>query len=194
MEVLFVLVVLCGGAYWFFRSNVRRGGEIMRANIFLTALEKGHSVVEANGYASRDMSEVPEQFVGLANTRATISYGGLRLAMVGDAYGRGMHPKLPLWERSPILSAYRNAQYDDAGTTNQPEGADGAHSGDDSGFDSYYAIYIAELRRLAGVAPDDIHPAEIMEDDGPRRAHRDGVPALKLAAMNHRHNFGGDLG
>jgi hypothetical protein len=109
MEWLFVPAVLGGGAYWFLRGNVRRGAEIMRAYIFLTALERGHSVVEANGYASRDMSEVPEQFIGLANARATVSYGGIRLAMVGDAYRQGMQPALPFWERSSIRSAYGSA-------------------------------------------------------------------------------------
>jgi hypothetical protein len=106
MEVLFVLIVLGGGAYWFFRGNIRRGAEIMRANVFLTALERGHSVIEANGYASREMSDLPPKFVHLANARASHQYNGMRLAMVGDAYRQGMHSKLPFWERSPIVSAF----------------------------------------------------------------------------------------
>lgn len=196
MEWLFVLAVLGGGAYWFLRGNVRRGAEIMRAYIFLTALERGHSVVEANGYASRDMSEVPEQFIGLANARATVSYGGIRLAMVGDAYRRGMQPKLPFWERSSIMSAYAVAGQTKRVDTAQSNSGhtETTSSSEHADFDSYYAAYIAELKRLAGLEPDELHMAEIMDDEGTRRAYRDGIPPHQLAAMLHQHDFGRQAG
>lgn len=190
MGWLFVLAVLGGGAYWFVRGNVRRGAEIMRANVFLTALEMGHSVIEANGYASREMSELPEQFIGLANARASVGYGGIRLAMVGDAYRRGMHPRLPFWERSSIMSAYGMAGHTQPADEAQPDRAMPASTSSPADFDSYYAAYIAELKRLAGLGPDEFHRAEIMDDEGTRRAYQDAVPPHELAAMIHQHDLG----
>lgn len=67
-------------------------------------------------------------------------------------------------------------------------------TGQQMDFDRYYAAYISELKRLAGIAADELHPAEIMEDDGPRRAYRDGVPPYQLAAMHHENDFGRQAG
>jgi hypothetical protein len=192
MEALFVLAVVGGGAYWFFRGNIRRGAEIMRANVFLMALERGSSVDEANAYAARDMSEAPSQFVGLANAKASVSYGGVRLAMVGDAYRRGMHPKLPFWERSSIMSTYGATGQTQPADIPRPDGTGPvpASASQPADFDSYYASYIAELKRLDGLGPDDLHMAEMMDDEGTKRAYRDGVPPQAFAAMMHQHDFG----
>lgn len=194
MELIVVLLLLGGGAYWFFSGNVRRGAEVMRAHVYLMALQHGRTVDDANAFAAQNMSELPPQIVGLAQAHAKVSYNGLNLAMVADAYRQGMHPKLPFWERASIKAGY-GAGADSSHNEGSPFRADGrpSHipaepSADD--FQTYYDAYIAELKRLAGLGPDELHMAEMMDDEGTKRAYRDGVPPHVLAAMIHKHDFG----
>ena len=193
MEWLFVLAVLGGGAFWFLRGNVRRGAEIMRANIFLGSLRQGKSLVEANGYASTEMGNLPPEFVHGATERAHHEYDGLKLAMVGDAYRQGMHPKLPFWERASIAATYKSWM-ETIGAGRPAFRADGVPSHIPIeypvvDFADYYATYIAELKRLAGIGPDDLHMVEMMDDEGAKLAFRDGVSPQALAAMVHEHEL-----
>jgi hypothetical protein len=270
MEMLFVLALLGGGAYWFFKGNIRRGAEIMRAHLYLTALEHNKTKLEANGLAAHDMSEAPRHFFHMANDRASRDYGGVKLAMVSEAYRLGMQPKLPPWDRASAHAAFEEvaarrkakaaaqharsataqhsaqfpATYDDyyAAFAAELKRLSGPREyelrqvelleeiGDATGdsltrqnfsqgvdpkeyaaavhtvmqrnqaatgltdFDSYYAAYIAELKRLAGLGPDELHMAEIMDDDRTVRAYRDGVSPHQLAAMLHEHDFGRQVG
>lgn len=193
MEWFFVLAVLGGGAYWFWRGNVRRGAEIMRAHIFLGALKHGKSPIEANGYASVDMSDLPPEFVTNSALRAKHEYDGLKLVMVGDAYGQGMHPKLPFWERASISAKYKswmetiNSRPPAFRVDGVPRHIPIEEPVDD--FADYYAAYIAELKRLAGIGPDDLHVVEMMDDDGAKTAFGDGVTPQTLAAMVHEHEL-----
>lgn len=190
MEVLFVLLVLGGGAYWFFRGNIRRGAEIMRAHIFLGALKHGKSVVEANGYASADMGNLSADFAHNATLRANHDYGGLKLAMVGEAYKLGMHPKLPSWERASAHAAFdevANRRRSGAGPH-----ADRATAPFAGTYEDYYASYIAELKRLSGLGTDEFHQAELMEEIGEatgdnltRQNFERGIDPKEYAAAVH---------
>lgn len=192
MEVLFVLAVLGGGAYWFFKGNIRRGAEIMRAHIFLGALKHGKSVVEANGYASADMSNLSPDFVHNATLRANHDYGGIKLAMVSEAYKLGMHPKLPPWDRASAHAAFEEV----ASRRNSevvPQGAKAAAPRAPEPFpgtyDDYYVAYIAELKHLSSLGADEFHQAELMEEIGEatgdnltRRNFENGVDPKEYAA------------
>ena len=190
MEVLFVLAVLGGGAYWFFRGNIRRGAEIMRAHIFLGALKHGKSVVEANGYASADMSNLSPDFAHNATLRANHDYGGVKLAMVSEAYKLGMHPKLPSWDRASAHAAFEEViNRRKSGTGPQEARADTPFPGT---YDEYYASYIAELKRLSNLGPDEFHQAELMEEIGEatgdnltRQNFERGVDPKEYAAAVH---------
>jgi len=190
MEVLFVLALLGGGAYWFFKGNIRRGAEIMRAHIFLGALKHGKSVVEANGYASSDMSNLSPDFAHNATLRADHDYGGVKLAMVSEAYKLGMYPKLPSWERASAHAAFdeiANRRRSQGGA--QPAKASATFP---STYEDYYASYIAELKNLSGLGPDELHQAELMEEIGEatgdnltRQNFEDGVDPKEYAAAVH---------
>lgn len=168
MEVLFVLIVLGGGAYWFFRGNIRRGAEVMRAHIFLSALERNKSVVEANGFASVDVTDAPPGVVHGATARAAHEFGGLKMAMVGAAYSVGLQPKLAAWERASADAVYQNWLKSQSPhlPTSDGEVLDQTRSDRSPDYASYYAAYIGELKRLSGMRPDQHHQAELMEEIG----------------------------
>ncbi len=196
MEVLFVLALIGGGAYWFLRGNVRRGAEIMRAHIFLGSLRHGKSVAEANGYASADMSNLPPEFVHNATLRANHEYGGQKLVMVGGAYRLGMHPNLPIWEQSSINVAFQS--WLDAAPEQRSPSMTNTFDTEPLGenfpadYSSYYEIYMLELKRLSGLAPNQHHHAELMEELGEatgdnltRQNFENGVDPKEYAAAVH---------
>ncbi len=192
MEALFVLLVLGGGAYWFFRGNIRRGAEIMRANVFLTAIRHGKSKLEANGLAAREMSDLPPEYMHMANARASQQYGGVRMAMVADAYRHGMIPRVSAievaliqkanalslsgsptggpWDNSPDFGR-RSPEPNSSSTPTRGSWdtpSDSVHPAQASDFpadyNSYYQAYLFELKRLCGMSSDERHPVELIEE------------------------------
>lgn len=192
MELLFVLIVLGGGAYWFFRGNIRRGGEVMRAHIFLSMLERNKSVVEANGFASVDMTDAPPGVVHGATARADHEFGGLKMAMVGAAYSIGLQPKLSAWERTSADAVFQNWLKSQPQSFASPDVPSQTPSVSFPDYASYYAAYIAELKRLSGMQPDQHHQAELMEEIGEatgdnltRQNFERGVDPKEYAAAVH---------
>lgn len=99
METLLVLIVLGAAVLYFFRGNARRGAETVRASIFLTGLETGSSVAEANTVASLDAENLPASAIRDAIERVRLRYGGKQLPMIAQAYRKGMKPKLAFWNQ-----------------------------------------------------------------------------------------------
>lgn len=195
MEVLIVLALLGGGAYWFFKGNIRRGAEIMRAHLYLLALEHQKTKLEANGLAAHDMSEAPPELFQMATGRAMRDYGGVKLAMVSEAYRLGMHPKLPAWDRASAHAAFEGvAERRKSGANNLGLGEPAPQASNPlpDTYAEYYALYIAELKRLSGLRPHEHHRAELMEEIGEatgdnltRQNFERGVNPKEYAAAVH---------
>ncbi|QEN86751.1 hypothetical protein FZC33_10605 [Labrys sp. KNU-23] len=98
MEIVLLLLV-AGGGYMFFKSNTRRGAESVRSYVFLGGIAAGASVEEANHVASFNTVQAPPNVIQAAIAHCRSAYGGKTLAMISEAYGQGMRPKLPMWEQ-----------------------------------------------------------------------------------------------
>lgn len=140
----------------------------MRAHIFLGALKHGKSVVEANGYASADMSNLPPEFAHNATLRANHDFGGVKLAMVSEAYRLGMHSKLPPWDKASAHAAFEEvAARRKSGGAQHFKAATVQHSAQfPATYDDYYLAFIAELKSLSGPRPDQVRQIELMEEIG----------------------------
>lgn len=99
MEILLVLIVLGAAVFYFLKGNVRRGAETVRASVFLTGLESGSTVAEANLVASMDAEHMPASMIHNAMDHVRLVYGGKQLPMIAEAYRKGMKPKLALWNQ-----------------------------------------------------------------------------------------------
>jgi hypothetical protein len=109
METLLVLLALGAAAWYFFRSNAKRGLEIVRAQVFLSGLHSGNTVSDANYAASFGaMEELPPEVIQSATALAKAEYEGKAFPIIAEAYQRGMKPRLPIWQWIFILGSFRS--------------------------------------------------------------------------------------
>lgn len=90
MEILLLLLALGSGAYFFFKSNTKRGAETVRAYVYLGGLAAGASPAEANRVACLDVVNAPIDVIRGAMAAVKRDYDGKQLSMIGEAYRRGM--------------------------------------------------------------------------------------------------------
>lgn len=206
---LFLLLVLGGGIYLFVKGKARRDMEMMRAHVFLDALERGEPLDEANSYARLVMGfEAPKGIILLSRMRMHDEFDGKWSHMVGSAYGQGMTSKLSGFEREffelkpryagPVtrpetfksrMEMSQGRQLSQRRSTDHGQPSNEAFPSD---YKSYYATYIAELKRLSGMTPDQHHQAELMEEIGEatgdnltRQNFESGIDPKEYAADVH---------
>ena len=76
--------------WWFLKENTRRGYLTIQAYLFLTALENGKSVDEANHAASIRRDEAtPTMFANTMNY-LDANFGGKQMPMIRKARDKGM--------------------------------------------------------------------------------------------------------
>ncbi|MBZ9820292.1 hypothetical protein [Mesorhizobium sp. CA4] len=196
MEILLVLIVLGAAVFYFLKGNARRGAETVRASIFLTGLESGHTVAEANLVASMDAEQMPAAMIHNAMDHVRLFYGGKQLSMIAEAYRKGMKPKLAMWNQVLIDVLHSSVpehgsvkhKTDNSDTHGHRSGVsqeiDEAHKARNQrmGFDEYLRAVVAEAKRLDGKAGTDLHWIELTDDEGTKRAYRDGIDPKWLAA------------
>ncbi|MDX8432851.1 hypothetical protein RFN25_05315 [Mesorhizobium abyssinicae] len=191
MEILLVLIVLGAGVFYFLKGNVRRGAETVRASIFLTGLESGSTVAEANLVASMDAEHMPASMIHNAMDHVRLFYGGKQLPMIAEAYRKGMKPKLAIWNQVLIdmlhsstpkqKSDNRDTHGHRSGVSQEIEEANKMRN-QRMGFDEYLRAVVAEAKRLDGKASTDLHWIELTDDEGTKRAYTDGIEPKWLAA------------
>ena len=89
-KILLTVLVVGICIWWFLKENTRRGFLTIRAYLFLTALENGKTVDEANHAASiRREDATPTMF---ANTMSYLDthHRGKQMPMIRDARAKGM--------------------------------------------------------------------------------------------------------
>ena len=89
-KILLTALVIGICIWWFLKENTRRGQLTIRAYLFLTALENGKSIEEANHAASiRNDEATPTMF---ANTMSYLEahHRGKQMPMIRDARSKGM--------------------------------------------------------------------------------------------------------
>jgi hypothetical protein len=196
MEVLIVLIVLGAAVFYFLKGNARRGAETVRASIFLTGLESGHTVAEANLVANMDVEHLPTSTIHDAVNHVRLFYGGKQLPMIAEAYRKGMTPKLAGWYQVLIdmlhssapkhgnvkqkadnsdIREHRDIVYQEIVEANKMRNQR-------MGFDQYLSAVVAEAKRLDGKASTDLHWIELTDDEGTKRAYTDGIDPKWLAA------------
>lgn len=91
MEV-FVMVLLAGVAgYCFFKHCTKRGGNSVRAYLYLRAIIGGVSVEQANQQiAQTDIVSLPTHIIRNAQDHVRIVYDGKQLSMIADAVRQGL--------------------------------------------------------------------------------------------------------
>lgn len=196
MDVLLVLIVLGAAVFYFLKGNARRGAETVRASIFLTGLESGHTVAEANLVASMDAEQMPTSMILNAMDHVRLFYGGKQLPMIAEAYRKGMKPKLAIWNQ--VLIDMLHSSVPGRGGVNQKADNSGTDERRNAvyqeimeanklrnqrmGFDKYLSAVVAEAKRLDGKASTDLHWIELTDDEGTKRAYADGMDPEWLAA------------
>ena len=184
MELLITLGVVAWGAYAFLKANTKRGAETVRAHIFLGGILAGASAQEANDAASIDVVALPTEVLHSAIAHLKGQYGGKQVSMISDAYRYGMRPKLPAWYRAFFVSSA--APPPDLVKQAKVAPKTDLVSTASLDYDTYYATFTREVKRLDGKAAGEFHWIDIIEHEGSKRAHADRFDPLALAAMVHR--------
>ncbi|MES0127255.1 hypothetical protein [Mesorhizobium sp. M0029] len=183
MEILLVLIGIGAAGFYFLKGNARRGAETVRASIFLTGLESGHTVAEANLVASVDVESLPTSTIHDAVNHVRLFYGGKQLPTIAEAYRKGMTPKLAGWYQVLIDMLHSSAPKH--GNVKQKTGSIDTHERRNAvyqeivqankmqnqrmGFDNYRSAVVAEAKRLDGKAATDLHWMELTDDEGTKR-------------------------
>lgn len=182
MEILLVLIALGAAVFYFLRGNVRRGTETVRASIFLTGLESGHTVAEANLVASMDAEHMPTSMIHNAMDHVRLFYGGKQSPMIAEAYRKGMKPKLAVWNQ--VLIDMLHSSIPGRGNVKLPDTQRTAPQTGSrpTSYDDYKQAVVAEAKRLDGKNSTDLHWIELTDDEGTKRAYTDGIDPKRLAA------------
>jgi hypothetical protein len=105
MELLAVIALAGWVGYGLFRGNTLRGIETVRAYVYMGNLVAGASAREANLASLYDVASGPTDMIREAIACLQEDYAGKQSAMISDAYGKGMKPKLPFWYRTILIRA-----------------------------------------------------------------------------------------
>lgn len=92
MELLIVLVVVGVAGYLFLKGNTQRGITTVRAYVFLSAINAGMSVEEANKRANYDVADGPTDVIIAAKYHVQQHYAGKQLPMIASARRLGFSP------------------------------------------------------------------------------------------------------
>lgn len=196
---LVLLLMIGGGTYLFIKGKGRWNMEQVRAHVFMEALANGETLKEANSYAMVVMALPSTKGIrNLAKLHCLHDFHGKPAEMIQSSYDAGLVARLSSYEREFFGVRERNATpgrtQSGSNTSIAPQSATGGGmSGAKGGttYRVYYDAYVAELKRLAKLGPDDLHPVELMEEDNVELAFADKVDPLILAAMVHDHSFKG---
>ena len=89
MELLIVLAIIGGAGYYFFKGNTQRGVISVQAYVFLSALNAGMTVEEANKRANYDVAEGPSEVILAARQYVQLHHAGKQLPMIASAKSMG---------------------------------------------------------------------------------------------------------
>ncbi|MEN0000129.1 MAG: hypothetical protein AAF940_04540 [Pseudomonadota bacterium] len=91
VESVLLLIVIIGGGLWFLKENKRRGILTVRAHVFLTALDDGKSVQEAN-FLSRQFNPdaIPKKLLVQTFHHVEDVYARKQMWMIKSARKKGM--------------------------------------------------------------------------------------------------------
>jgi hypothetical protein len=113
MEILLALCTLGVAAYLLFRNHSKWGLETVRAQVFLSGLNSGNTVSDANYAASFGFIEqFPPEVIQSATALSKAEYGGRTFPIIAEAYRRGMKPRLPVWQKIIILGFIQSPKKD----------------------------------------------------------------------------------
>jgi hypothetical protein len=84
-----VVLVLGGGAWFFFKRNTKRGANTVRAFVYMSERSRGASVEDANKAANYDVANGPVEIVRQAMDCVRVAYGGSQLALIAEAKQAG---------------------------------------------------------------------------------------------------------
>jgi len=160
MEAVAVVILIGLAVYFFFKHITRRGTNTVRAYLYLRAINAGASVREANQMAQVNLMtnshHIPE-----AKEYVRIAYGGKQLPMIAHARKLGL---LSAGYNDPLARARTQTPMSQFHSTAKVTRGELAHAD----FDTYNAIFLAEVKRLSGKASSDLHWAELTDDTGIR--------------------------
>ena len=89
MELLVVLAVVGVAGYLFLKGNTQRGVTTVRAYVFLSAINAGMSVEEANKRANYNVAEGPSDVIVAARTYVQQKHAGKQWPMIASAKRMG---------------------------------------------------------------------------------------------------------
>ena len=185
MELLGVCVLIGWGVLSVVKGYTKRGAETVRAHVYLGGMLAGASVEQANRVAAFDVASGPREVIDSAIAHLHSAYGGSQRAMIVDAYSKGMKSNLPSWYQQVMA---RGGQ----ATKAAPRRSDSEAHGD-LGYDTYYAAFLREVKRLDGEPENDLHWIELVDDAGFKRAYAKGLDPRALAKFALKSGMPGPL-
>lgn len=91
VESVLLLLVMIGGGLWFWKENKRRGILTVRAHVFLTALDEGKSVEEANFLSKQfNTDAIPKKLMVQTFHHLEDVYARKQMWMIKSARKKGM--------------------------------------------------------------------------------------------------------
>lgn len=91
IKVLITCAIIGLFIWWFLKENTRRGHLTIRAYLFLTALEAGRSVSEANHAASISMDQATPTIFDNTMQYLAANYRSKQMPMIKHARKKGMN-------------------------------------------------------------------------------------------------------
>ncbi|MGZ2403660.1 hypothetical protein [Rhizobium ruizarguesonis] len=198
MEII-IIGLLAFAGYRFFRHTTRAGRETVRAYVYLEALKLSGSQHRANQNADtimRDLASDQMRNVALmAKHQLQTAHGGKQLPIIGYAYRCGMKTAMPVWYRNMAMSAPQTIALDTAYGSGSPatkadEPQANAQSNAEDAYIAFYQVFADEVHRLSGRSGSELNIIDFMEREPLKRAYRNGVDPLVLAAsFCHKHGL-----
>lgn len=90
MAGFIVVVLICAGAYFFFKHATERGKNTVRAYLYLNAIRDGYSIEVSNQMAGVHVGSTEPQTILNAKLYSKVLYGGKQLSMIADAQRQGL--------------------------------------------------------------------------------------------------------
>lgn len=152
----------------------------------MDALEANRAVV--------NVYNAPPDVVRATKLAVARECGGKPLAMIAEAYSRGMLPKLSMASVRKISALYgargagdhkvvTDAASSQLRVSNSRATVATSSSNSEAEFRSYYNSFVAALKLRQGLSDGQLHPVELMEDEPLKRAFRDQVDISKLVEL-----------
>lgn len=180
MEAVLIIAVLAWAGYKFVKFNTAAGAEAVRAFVYLEGLKRGENKDRANEVVDIDLVSInPDQLRRVTETIQTVH--GKQLPLMGEAYRRGMRPKVPTWYYNFVLKTPASPSVRREYSA-QPVKTAPANETPERNFAEYNRAFIEELKKLSGKLNEEIHYIELMDDEPTRRAFSDDIDPIELAA------------